>query len=110
VFSGIGNPKSFDDVLMNAGVTVGKHIVFSDHHWYSESDIKKIIDARNQGKADFILTTEKDVQRLRERFRKFLETEPVIVAEIQQEIISGEQTLDDVIKRIDERMNDKKIV
>jgi tetraacyldisaccharide 4'-kinase len=99
-FSGIGNPKSFEELLVKANVKVVTHIVFSDHHWYKENDIKIIIDAREQTNADFIVTTEKDVVRLRERFEEFLKTEPVIVAEIQQEIISGEQTLDELLMRV----------
>jgi tetraacyldisaccharide 4'-kinase len=99
-FSGIGNPKSFEDLMMKANIKVVKHIDFSDHHWYNDSDIKTIIDAREQTHADFIVTTEKDTARLRGRFAEFLETEPVIVAEIQQEIISGEQALDELLHRL----------
>jgi tetraacyldisaccharide 4'-kinase len=100
VFSGIGNPKSFEDLMMKANIKVVKHITFSDHHWYTKDDIKTIIDARKQTNADFIITTEKDAARLRERFAGFLETEPVIVAEIRLEIISGEQKLDELLNRI----------
>ena len=99
-FSGIGNPKSFEDLMMKANIKVVKHIVFSDHHWYEDGNIKTIIDVRKQTKADFIITTEKDTARLRERFAGFLETEPVIVAEIRLEIISGEQKLDELLNRI----------
>jgi len=97
-FSGIGNPKSFEDVMLQANIKVLNHVVFSDHHWYTESDIETIIDTRKKTKADFIITTEKDAERLRDRFRRFLEDEPVIVVEIQQEILSGEQTLDELLK------------
>jgi tetraacyldisaccharide 4'-kinase len=99
-FSGIGNPKSFEDLINKADVKVEKHIAFSDHHWYTDNDIKTIIDARKQTHADFIITTEKDATRLRERFAKFLETEPMIVAEIRLEIISGEQKLNELLNRI----------
>ncbi|MGD1045258.1 MAG: tetraacyldisaccharide 4'-kinase [Bacteroidota bacterium] len=99
-FSGIGNPKSFEDLLMNANVKVVRHIIFSDHHWYEDNDIKAIIDARKQTSTDFIITTEKDATRLRERFGRFLETESVIVADIQLEIISGEQKLNELLNRI----------
>jgi tetraacyldisaccharide 4'-kinase len=99
-FSGIGNPKSLEDLMMKANIKVVKRIDFSDHHWYNDSDIKTIIDAREQTHADFIVTTEKDTARLRGRFAEFLETEPVIVAEIQQEIISEEQTLDELLHRL----------
>ena len=99
-FSGIGNPKSFEDLMMKANIKVVKHLAFSDHHWYKDDDIKTIIDARKQTYADFIITTEKDATRLKERFAGFLETEPVIVADIRLEIISGEQKLDELLNRI----------
>ncbi|MGD0038229.1 MAG: tetraacyldisaccharide 4'-kinase [Bacteroidota bacterium] len=99
-FSGIGNPKSFVDLMMKSNIKVVKHLAFSDHHWYKDNDIKTIIDARKQTNADFIITTEKDATRLKESFAGFLETEPVIVAEIWLEIISGEQRLDEFLNRI----------
>jgi tetraacyldisaccharide 4'-kinase len=99
-FSGIGNPKSFDELLVKENVKILKHIAFSDHHWYTEKDITRVIDARKQTHADFIITTEKDAVRLREEFSGFLETEPVIIAEIQQEIISGEQTFAELLQRM----------
>ena len=99
-FSGIGNPKSFEDLLMKANIKVVKHIAFSDHHWYMDNDIQTITDARKQTNAEFIITTEKDATRLKEHFAGFLETEPVIVAEIRLEIISGEQKLNELLNRI----------
>lgn len=99
-FSGIGNPKSFEDLMTKASVKVVKHIAFSDHHWFKDDDIKMIINAKKETNADFIITTEKDIARLGGQFVEFLETEPVIVAEIQQEIISGEQNLDELLKCI----------
>ena len=61
---------------------------------------RSIIETSKKTNADFIITTEKDATRLRDRFGEFLKTEPVIAAEIQQEIISGEQNLDKLLKRI----------
>ncbi len=99
-FSGIGNPKSFEDLLMKADVNVVKHIVFSDHHWYKDNDIKNIIDLRKQMNAELIITTEKDAVRLCERFTGFMKTEPVIVAEIHLEIISGEKKLNEMLRQV----------
>jgi len=99
-FSGIGNPKSFEDLLRKANLSVVKHVAFSDHHWYKNSDFNTIVKIRKFAHADFIVTTEKDMARLGERFPEFLETEPVIVAEIRQEVLSGEQTLNELLGRI----------
>jgi tetraacyldisaccharide 4'-kinase len=99
-FSGIGNPKSFEELMANVNIKILKHFVFTDHHWYKDDDIKRIIDSRKQTHADFIITTEKDAVRMRERFSEFLETEPVISAEIQQEILSGDQQLNELLQHI----------
>jgi tetraacyldisaccharide 4'-kinase len=99
-FSGIGNPRSFEKVLAEVNLTIAEHVVFSDHHWYSDNDIKKIIEARRKQAADFIVTTEKDVVRLRRQFSRFLETEPIFVAEIQQEVLAGEEKLNELLKQV----------
>ncbi|MGD0591816.1 MAG: tetraacyldisaccharide 4'-kinase [Bacteroidota bacterium] len=98
--SGIGSPKTFESLLTDAGMTVAKHFAFSDHHWFSDEDIQTIVKARKALSVDFIVTTEKDFMRLRERFMEFLETEPVIVAEIQQVFIAGKDKLDALIKHV----------
>jgi len=98
-FSGIGNPKSFEDILTKADVAVAKHIVFADHHWYSEQDIDSVVQAEKEFGADFIVTTEKDAARLKEPYGKFLKSEFVYVAEIQQEVIAGDNVLNAAIQK-----------
>jgi tetraacyldisaccharide 4'-kinase len=105
-FSGIGNPKSFEDLMMKSDIKVLKYFSFSDHHWYKDADIKTIMDARKQSNAEFILTTEKDAVRLKEQFAQFLQMEPVIIAEIRLEFISGEQTFNEFIHRLNEIIKD----
>jgi tetraacyldisaccharide 4'-kinase len=97
-FSGIGDTGSFYDLLIKAGSIVAKNFAFQDHHWYSGADIEKIAAARKEFKADYIVTTEKDTARLKDKFSGFLENEGVLVAEICQEILSGEEKLYEVIK------------
>jgi tetraacyldisaccharide 4'-kinase len=98
--SGIGNPKTFESLLADTGMIVVKHFVFSDHHWFSDEDIQTIVKARKALSVDFIVTTEKDFMRLRERFVEFLETEPVIVVEILQVFVAGKDKLDALIKHV----------
>jgi tetraacyldisaccharide 4'-kinase len=99
-FSGIGDPNSFESFLIDEGMIVIKHFAFSDHHWFSGKDIELIIKARKTLDADYIITTEKDFMRLRDRHPNFLRTEPVIVAEIQQVLIAGKEKLDASIKHV----------
>jgi tetraacyldisaccharide 4'-kinase len=99
-FSGIGNPKSFEELLRNGNINVLKHVVYPDHHWYRENDIQRILDAGKQMHAEFIMTTEKDAERLKEKFKMFLEKEPVIIAEIRQEVIAGESAFTEILTRV----------
>jgi tetraacyldisaccharide 4'-kinase len=98
--SGIGSPKTFESLLADAEMIVVKHFVFPDHYWFSDDDIQTIVKARKALCADFIITTEKDFMRLRERYIDFLKTEPVIVAEIQQVVIIGKDKMDALIKHV----------
>jgi tetraacyldisaccharide 4'-kinase len=98
--SGIGSPKTFESLLADTGMIVVKHFAFSDHYWFSDEDIRMIIKARKALSVDFIITTEKDFMRLREQFVEFLKIEPVIVAEIQQVFVAGEEKLEALIKQV----------
>jgi tetraacyldisaccharide 4'-kinase len=59
IFSGIGNPESFNQILIDNGINIVKEIIFPDHYKYTQKDID---DIRLQAKQlnSKILTTEKD--------------------------------------------------
>ena len=63
-FCGIGQPESFKDSLEDLGIKVSSMISFEDHHPYSDSDIRKVVAEREKFKAEYIITTEKDLARL----------------------------------------------
>ncbi len=58
---GIGNPASFLDTLRQNAAGI-ESITFRDHHRYTARDLKKIHALAE--KADFIVTTEKDMVKL----------------------------------------------
>ena len=59
IFSGIGNPESFKEILLLNKFNIIKEITFPDHYKYTQNDIEKIkSDAINLNAK--ILTTEKD--------------------------------------------------
>ena len=58
----IGDPDSFFSLLESLGVTVTAKLAFPDHHWYDAADYRVI--NQSGGKADFIITTEKDIAKL----------------------------------------------
>ena len=63
VFSGIGNPNTFENTLIKNNLKIAKHLKFPDHHKYNQRDIDEIrFKAKNLNTK--ILTTEKDFVKL----------------------------------------------
>ena len=80
IFSGIGNPESFKETLINNNLKIIKEITFPDHHQYTETDINDIKLHAKRLNAQ-ILTTEKDYTKInssKNRDIKFLKIELTI--------------------------------
>tara|TARA_B100000989_G_scaffold146789_1_gene109411 strand:+ start:3890 stop:4819 length:930 start_codon:yes stop_codon:yes gene_type:complete len=69
IFSGIGNPSSFKELLRKENFKISKSITFPDHYNFSNSDISRIKDQAKLLKSK-ILTTEKDYLRIKKENRK----------------------------------------
>ncbi|MCB0349778.1 MAG: tetraacyldisaccharide 4'-kinase, partial [Bdellovibrionales bacterium] len=63
LFSGLGNPKGFED-LMNQKLNVVCHEIFRDHYQYSRHDLQKILSLAAKTKVKRIITTEKDAVKI----------------------------------------------
>jgi tetraacyldisaccharide 4'-kinase len=69
IFSGIGNPSDFKDILLENKFDVTREMVFPDHYDYDLNDFEKIQNsARNESLK--ILTTEKDYMKIPDKFKK----------------------------------------
>lgn len=69
IFSGIGEPKDFKNLLIENGFKIKKEIIFSDHFEYTSKEINEILDlAKNENLK--ILTTEKDYMKLSQSLNK----------------------------------------
>lgn len=64
VFSGIGDPDSFEKLLENLGIKIGLSFRFPDHYHYKKEDLEKIMRAARQKGIEILVTTEKDAARL----------------------------------------------
>ena len=64
IFSGIGNPESFNQILIKNEFNIVKEIVFPDHHEYTQEDIENIKLQAKQFDSK-ILTTEKDYIKIK---------------------------------------------
>ncbi len=90
-FSGIARPERFYGMLLDQGFDIIDKITFGDHHNYSESDIRHIIErCRKHGVPD-IATTEKDAVKLI-RFENMIRESSINchVFPISLKIIEGE--------------------
>ena len=63
--SGIGDPMGFELLLEKLRLNILDHISFDDHHHYSKSDLKIFKTIMGEKEAGFIVTTEKDLIKLR---------------------------------------------
>ena len=69
VFSGIGNHDTFIEMLSKNKFNIIQNFEYPDHYNYSDRDIDKIINLAKVNNAT-ILTTEKDYNRLNEKYFK----------------------------------------
>ena len=69
IFSGIGNPSDFKDILEKNKFDIVKELKFPDHYNYTLNDFVKILNkAKNENLK--IITTEKDFTKVPDEFRK----------------------------------------
>ncbi len=64
-FTGIGRPGSFREVLTGLGARVAGFEVFPDHYWYKPEDFQRLAEEGAKSGAEVLITTEKDMVRLK---------------------------------------------
>jgi tetraacyldisaccharide 4'-kinase len=94
LFSGIGTPESFEQLLKLIDLKIIHHAHFPDHYWYSDNDLNELKAKAARLKVDFIVTTEKDSARISQKTGlESSKTIPMLKVGIRQEIIFGEENL-----------------
>jgi tetraacyldisaccharide 4'-kinase len=85
-FAGIGNPAAFRTSLENLSAELPGFRSFPDHHAYTASDLAAIRDWATDLRADLVVTTLKDLVKVRtERLGDI----PLFALEIALEILPG---------------------
>lgn len=74
-FCGIGSPESFRKSLLSVGIELTGFKTYKDHYRYNLDDLETIVRSAKKCGADWIVTTEKDIMRL-----KNMEIPPNLVA------------------------------
>ena len=94
--SGIGNPRSFCEVLTNYGSEVCADIQFPDHCAYGQDEVAMIRKKMDEFNNMVVVTTEKDAVKLREWFTK---DDPFWVLITEIEFLVGENYLLHLLNR-----------
>ena len=90
LFSGIGDPDSFENLIMSLSINIGLSFKFSDHYDYSGKDLENIVSESKKKNIDALITTEKDAARILQlpitNYRL-----PIFVLRIELKLIKDEQ-------------------
>lgn len=73
-FCGLGNPQSFWRTLDRLGITPVERLEYSDHHWYSPDELRRMVLLAKEQRVKILLTTEKDAVNLCEGAQSILES------------------------------------
>jgi tetraacyldisaccharide 4'-kinase len=92
-FCGIGNPGSFKKTLLSLNIELKGLITFRDHHRYRKGDIRMVTDNAKSSGTGWIVTTEKDIMRL-----KGIEM-PENMVSLAVEFYVGEEFYDEVFNQ-----------
>ena len=95
-FAGIGNPAAFRRTLDAAGAAVGGCRWFADHHAYTAADLAAVAAAGRTARCDLLVTTLKDLVKIR---RDAVDGLEVLAVEIALDIVAGADALGAAIDR-----------
>ena len=65
-FSGLAKPESFQKTLLGLEARIVGVEVFPDHHWYVQEDVEKLWQRGAKLNVEALVTTEKDMVRLKD--------------------------------------------
>lgn len=96
-FSGIAQPESFENSLVNLGAKLVYTKRYADHHRFSQQELLNVINRSKIRKAEVILTTQKDAVRIARLDRRDL---PILFMRVEIKIIDGAENFEDCVKKI----------
>jgi tetraacyldisaccharide 4'-kinase len=92
-FTGIGNPYSFFNSLLNNNIKIVKQIIYPDHFQFTEKNYKVLFQEAENNNCNLI-TTEKDWVRIKEQFKdKFYYTK-------LSTLLIGKESLEKELKKL----------
>jgi len=95
--SGIAQPESFEQSLVQQGADLVYAKRFADHHRFNQQEILNTINRAKKRRAEVILTTQKDAVRFPKTDRRDL---PIFYMRVEIKILSGAKDFEDCVRKI----------
>jgi tetraacyldisaccharide 4'-kinase len=95
--SGIAQPESFEQNLVQLGAELVYAKRFADHHRFTQQEILNVINRSKKRQADTIITTQKDAVRFPKIDRRDL---PMYFMRVEIKILSGANDFQDCVRKI----------
>jgi len=95
--SGIAQPESFEQSLVQLGAELVYSKRFADHHRFTQQEILNVINRSKKRQADTIVTTQKDAVRFPKIDRRDL---PIVFMRVEIKILRGANDFQDCVRRI----------
>jgi tetraacyldisaccharide 4'-kinase len=99
-FCAIARPKQFFLQLRFAGCEPAAEAAFRDHHAYSQSDIRELLQLRERSQAGGFVTTEKDAINLGELAAQL---QPLTIVPVKMELVDAAAALDRMLAVVAQR-------
>jgi tetraacyldisaccharide 4'-kinase len=95
--SGIAQPESFEQSLVQLGAELLYAKRFADHHRFTQQEILNTINRSKKRQAETIITTQKDAVRFPKLDRRDL---PIYFMRVEIKILSGATDFQDCVRKI----------
>jgi len=96
-FSGIAQPESFEQSLVQLGGDLVYSKRFADHHRFTQQEVLNAINRSKKRQAETIITTQKDAVRFPKIDRRDL---PIYFMRVEIKILSGASDFQDCVRKI----------
>ncbi len=96
-FSGIAQPESFEQSLVQLGAELVYTKRFADHHRFTQQEVLNAINRSKKRQAQAIITTQKDAVRFPKIDRRDL---PILFMRVEIKILSGAADFQDCVRKI----------
>ena len=96
-FSGIAQPESFEQKLVELGGEIVLARRFADHHRFSQQEVLDAINRAKKRRADMVVTTQKDAVRFPKLDRRDV---PIWFMRVEIKITAGAGGFDEAVRRI----------